>query len=294
MIIVGLNNREIIVYSVCAGSFLFVILLCTVCQRRYKKIYGNLRRYQVKRSRNVPEISLPAIPLNGSGGIYEVIDESSMVDNHENVRNIICSFTEVNERLSQLEISDYLTPYYAADEDSNTCNSCDNTSIASVSSNFNQHTTADRQSISSISNLQRSGSTYPNWYPPIVIPTDIETHGYAFISYPNDTDPSEAEEPSRESCVFNPYQSMVPDTDLHEYKSVDGCADALGSSFEDTFTTELRANPNQDRKSYINKHENKSVNDTLSDTVLPNLDLISDDSFEKIETKNEENLSYVD
>ncbi|CAC5374160.1 unnamed protein product [Mytilus coruscus] len=292
----GLNNRELIVYSVCAGSFLFVILLCTACQRRNKQIHGNLSRYQVKnkRSINIPKISLPAIPLPEGSGIYEVIDESSMADNPENVRDTICLGTEANEVLSQSDSSDYLTPYHAVDEYSNTCNSSDNTSISSATSNFNQHITADRQSISLSSNIQRSRSTYLNQYPPIVLPTDIDTQGYAFINYINDTDSSVPEEQTRESCVLNPYQSMVPDRDLHEYKSVHGCSDALGSSLADTYTTEIRANPNQDRKSDINMHENKSVNDTQSDTVSANSDMIRDDSFEKFETQNEENLSYVE
>ncbi|CAC5381562.1 unnamed protein product [Mytilus coruscus] len=94
----GLNNREIIIYSICAGTVAVFLLMCSVCQRRYKQIYGNFKRYQTgNRQRiNITQNPQQEIPLEDIDGIYEEIDESNMIDNVGNLRDGDISVVDTN------------------------------------------------------------------------------------------------------------------------------------------------------------------------------------------------------
>ncbi|CAC5400652.1 unnamed protein product [Mytilus coruscus] len=296
---IGLQNREIIVYSICASAFLFVILLCTACQRRYKLIYDSFRRYQAenRRSRNIPEVPFPDIPLVDIEGIYEVIDESNMINNIEYVRDSISSVTDTNEGYCQSDTNDYLTPCHPVVEGSNICNSSDDTSEYSATLNVYLATKSDCQSTSSSSYGQERESSYLNPYPSIVDHADIDTQGYVFTHNTNDTGSSWLEAQLRDSTYLNPYQTMVSDRDLHEYKSVLGCSDESDSLLSDTCSTEIGVkipHPNQDLRSDIDINEHKSANGKSCDTVSTKLDMMGGDPLEKINIQNEEPLANME
>ncbi|VDI42453.1 Hypothetical predicted protein [Mytilus galloprovincialis] len=79
----GLNSRAIIVYSICAGTFAFCLLMCRLFHERYKHIYENVKRYLFGNRRGVNTTGRPQsdIPMDEIDVIYEVIDESNMIDN---------------------------------------------------------------------------------------------------------------------------------------------------------------------------------------------------------------------
>ncbi|XP_071171623.1 uncharacterized protein [Mytilus edulis] len=181
----ALSQREIIVYSTGTGAFVFVILLCTVCQRRYncKRFCVKFRRHHTAyiRNRNIPEISMPNIPLEEIEGTYEIIDESNMihVDNVETIMECNSSILNTNERNSQTNSNSYLTPYQPSDKDLKTSHVTDNKTDLVVMSDGNNQTTSDLESTSSTSDAQNSRSSYLNPYQPIVHSADI--HEYLSI-----------------------------------------------------------------------------------------------------------------
>ncbi|CAC5383322.1 unnamed protein product [Mytilus coruscus] len=233
----GLNAREIIVYSICAGAFAFVIVLCIACQRRYKNIYGNFKKNQTesKKGRNKPEISLPDIPLEGIEDIYEVIDESNMIENHENISDISNSVTNANDRYWQPVGNDYLTPYQSTGEGSNSNDSNDNHTEYSATTNLYNETTNDHNSTSSSPDVHGRISNYFIQYVPIINPADNDIQEYVFPHNANDSGSSGSETQMRISGYLNPYQPIIiPARDSHEYKSLNGCSDGLGLSSSDT------------------------------------------------------------
>ncbi|CAG2255300.1 unnamed protein product [Mytilus edulis] len=179
----ALSQREIIVYSIGTGAFVFVILLCIVCQRRYscKLVCVKFRRYHTayRRNRNIPEISMPNIPLEEIEGTYEVIDESNMihVDNVETIMESNSSISNTNER--NFQTNSYLTPYQPSDKDLKTSHVTDNKTDLVGLSDGNNQTTSDLDSTSSTSDVQNNRSIYLNPYQPIVYSADI--HEYSSI-----------------------------------------------------------------------------------------------------------------
>ncbi|VDI78440.1 Hypothetical predicted protein [Mytilus galloprovincialis] len=215
----GLNEREVILYSICAVVFALVILVCISCQHRYKQIYDNFRSYQTvnRRRRNKPEISLPNIPHGDIEGIYEVIDESNMIDvNIENVRYNSQPVTYNDDSNSDsTEKNDYLTPYQPADDDSIT-----NKSDSSEISNCNNEITSDCRSIASSYGVPESRSSYLTMYQPIVACIDIQEN--TFSQFLNKPGSFEQEVHTSESGCLNPYEPMIAARDLHDYLSVPG------------------------------------------------------------------------
>ncbi|CAG2237755.1 unnamed protein product [Mytilus edulis] len=317
----GFSNREIIVYSICTGGFVCVILLCTVCQRRYKQMYGNFRRYKTgkKRRRNIPEVSLPEIPLETSDGIYEIIDESNMIDNFEIIRQRKSLVFNTDESYCEPNSNGYLTPYQPGDDELNTN---DNKSVSSEVLGANDQVTGDGGSTSSSSEVQGTRSSYLNPYQPIVHSADIheyssthnmnesgssgsetitresdylnpyqpivhsaDIHEYSSTHNINESGSSGSESITRESGYMNPYQPMVPDLDLHDYKSVLKFSDGSGSVVLDECTKEIVAHSYQDLKSEINTHEYKSVNSMSTDTDDTNLDMTKDDYSTNVQIK---------
>ncbi|CAC5403209.1 unnamed protein product [Mytilus coruscus] len=196
-----------IVYSICAGAFVFVILLCTVCRRQYKQVHVKFKRYQTayRRNRNIQEMSLPNIPLEEIEGIYEVIDESNMTDNFGIIVESNRSISDANERNSQTNSNSYLTPCQPDEEELNTNNSIDNKSERSSlsQSDANHPTTGDRESTSSNSDIQNNRSSYLNPYQPIVHSPDI--HEYLSI---HNSGSSGSETLIKEANYLNPYQPI--------------------------------------------------------------------------------------
>ncbi|VDI72842.1 Hypothetical predicted protein, partial [Mytilus galloprovincialis] len=178
-----LSQREIIVYSIGTGAFVFVILLCTVCQRRYnyKQIYVKFKRYQTayRRNRNTSEISLPNIPLEEIEGTYDVIDESNSIDNVGIIMEGNNPVSDTNENNSQFNSNSYLTPYQPSDEDFKTNNAIDNKTDLVGLSDCNNQTTSDLESTSSTSDVHNNRSSYLNPYQPIVHTADV--HDYLSI-----------------------------------------------------------------------------------------------------------------
>ncbi|CAG2184884.1 unnamed protein product [Mytilus edulis] len=300
----GFSNREIIVYSICAGGFVCVILLCTVCQRRYKQMYGNFRRYKTgkKRRRNIPEVSLPEIPLEASEGIYEIIDESNMIDNFEIIRKRRSLVSNTDESYVEPNSNGYLTPYQPVDEGLNT-NDLKDTKSEFSENGSNDQGTGDGASTSSSSEVDGRRSSYLNPYQPIVHSGDIheyssthnmnesgssgseaitresgylnpyqpivhsaDIHEYSSTNNMNESGSSGSETTTRESGYLNPYQPMVPDRDLHDYKSVLDSTVGSDSEVSDECTKEIVVHSYQDLKSEIDTHEYKSVSSMSIDT----------------------------
>ncbi|XP_052097940.1 uncharacterized protein LOC127732812 [Mytilus californianus] len=284
----GLNNREIIIYSIGGGTFVFFILMCSVCKHRYKQIYGNVKRYHTDNRRRIDITDNPQreIPLDEIEGQYEEIDESNMKDNIVNLRENNVSITDSNGSYVQPDSNNYLTPYQPADEDANTNTSNDSKSESSASNN---QPISDHESTSSKSDVIRERSSYLNPYQPIIHSADI--HEYSSTHKTDDSDSSESDTQTMESGYLNPYQPMVSDRDLHEYKSVLWSSDGSGSSLSDQCTKGIGVSfpcPHQDLTSDIDTHEHKYVMVVSSDTVSKNLDMTKDDSIEKFQIKNEE------
>ncbi|CAC5383302.1 unnamed protein product [Mytilus coruscus] len=112
-----MNVREIIVYSVGAGVFVFVILLCIVYQCRNKSY-----KTESRRERNKQDTSSPDVPLEDIEGIYEQIDESNMIDNHANVRFSRGTSPGKSQSYCQRNCNVYLTPHQSGGEGSNSNN----------------------------------------------------------------------------------------------------------------------------------------------------------------------------
>lgn len=203
---------------------MFVVLLCTACQRRYKQIYDTLRRYQSeeRRIRSIPDILRSDIQLQEIEVIYEVIDESNMINDIENARDSTSSVTDTSDNYCQPDNNDYLTPCHPVDQDLNTCNTRDDKSESSVTSSIDRQTTANRQFTSSQSDVQ--GSSFLNSHP-----ADSDIHEYLFTHSSNESCVLIPEALTREPDYLNPYQPMIPDSDLHEYKSLRGSSDGSGS-----------------------------------------------------------------
>lgn len=212
--------RDVIVYFICGALFLFVVLLCIGCQRRYKHLHNTLRRYQTegRRSRTIADIIHPDIQLQDIEAIYEVIDESNVINDIENARDSTSSVTDTSDSYCQPDNNDYLTPYHQ-DQDSNTNNSRDDKSESSVTSSVDRQTTGDHLSISVNSDVQERRSSFSNSHP-----VDIDIHEYLFAYSSNESCLSSPEVETRESDYLNPYQPMIPDSDLHEYKFLQGSA----------------------------------------------------------------------
>ncbi|VDI64177.1 Hypothetical predicted protein [Mytilus galloprovincialis] len=322
----GFSNREIIVYSICAGGFVCVILLCTVCQRRYKQMYGNFRQYKTgkKRRRNIPEVSIPEIPLEASEGIYEIIDESNMIDNFEIIIKRRSLVSNNDESYVEPNSNGYLTPYQPVDEGLNT-NDLKDTKSEFSENGSNDHGTGDGASTSSSSevdgrrssylnpyqpfvhsgdiheyssthNMNESGSSgseaitresgYLNPYQPIVHSADI--HEYSSTDNMNESGSSGSETTTRESGYLNPYQPMVPDRDLHDYKSVLDSTVGSDSGVSDECTKEIFVHSYQDLKSEIDTHEYKSVSSMSIDTVT------KDDSSKNVQIKTENEYLHME
>ncbi|CAC5376452.1 unnamed protein product [Mytilus coruscus] len=228
----GLNNREIIIYSIGAGTFAIFILTCSVCKHRYKQIYGNFKRYQTGNRQRIDITGNPQreISLEEIEAVYEEIDESNMIDNVANFTDNNVSVSNTNGRTVYSD-NDYLTPYQPTDEDANTNTSNDNKSESSVSSGRIIQSTSNYESTSSSSDVQGIRSSYLNPYQPIIHSAEI--HDYASTDCINEFDSSGSESLTNESGYMNPYQPMVPDRNLHEYKSVLGSLDGSGSSLSD-------------------------------------------------------------
>lgn len=151
--------------------------MCIVCQRRYKQIYSAFRIYQTRyRGRHITDNLVSAIPLTETQVIYELIDESNMIENIENIGNSNISTTDTNESYAQPESNGYLTPYQPVNEYTNTENSSDNKSGYSVSSIADDHTANDCLSNSSSSDTEGRPSSYLNPYQPIVYSLDIHEY----------------------------------------------------------------------------------------------------------------------
>ncbi|CAC5398636.1 unnamed protein product [Mytilus coruscus] len=227
----GLLEREIIIYSLTSAVLVLFILLCTACYQRYRKIYSNLRKYQTakRRRRNIPDNPLPELPQDAIEGIYEVIDESNMLDDVEPLRDNNTPIFDSNSSYVQPESNDYLTPYQPNDEDVNTNSLNDNKSESSGSSEASIY-----ESSSSNTEVHERRCSYLNPYQPIVPSADI--HEYSFT---HNIDYSGSLESERESSYLNPYQPMIQARDSHEYKYVHGCSDGSRSSLSDTCTKEI-------------------------------------------------------
>ncbi|XP_071124458.1 uncharacterized protein [Mytilus edulis] len=323
----GFSNREIIVYSICAGGFICVILLCTVCQRRYKQMYGNFRRYKTgkKRRRNIPEVSIPAIPLEASDGIYEIIDESNIIDNFEIIRKSRSLVSYNDESYVEPNSNGYLTPYQPVDEGLNTNDLKDTKSESSELIGSNDQGTGDCASTSSSSEVDGRRSSYLNPYQPIVHSGDIheyssthnmnesgssgseaitresgylnpyqpivhsaDIHEYSSTNNMNESGSSGSETTTRESGYLNPYQSMVPDRDLHDYKSVLDSTVGFDSEVSDECSKEIVVHSYQDLKSESDTHEYKSVSSMSIDTVT------KDDSSKNVQIKTENEYLHME
>lgn len=251
--ITGLLEREIVIYSLCAAVLVLFILLCTACQQRYRKVYGNLKKYQTskRRRRNIQENPLPEIPLEDIEGVYDVIDELNMINDFENVMDSnFSSESDPNEGYVQPDNNGYLTPYQPADEDSNTNNINDIKSVSLQTPTANGFATSDHVSITSSSDVQ--GRKCSNINMNQSLDHHVDTQDYL------STHSSGSETISRESGYLNPYQPMIPVRDLHEYKYVIGFSDGSGSSLSETSTKEIGAyipNPYQDLTSEIDTHD---------------------------------------
>ncbi|XP_063415891.1 uncharacterized protein LOC134697541 [Mytilus trossulus] len=249
----GLLEREIVIYSLSAAVLVLFILLCTACQQRYQKVYGNLKKYQTskRRRRNIQENPLPEIPLEDIEGVYDVIDELNMINDFENVMDSnFSSESETNGGYVQPDNNGYLTPYQPVDEDSNTSNINDIKSVSLQTPNANGDAISDHVSITSSSGVHGRKCSNINTNRPLDHPVDTQD----YIS----THSSDLETISRESGYLNPYQPMIPATDLHEYKYVIGFSDGSGSSLSETSTKEIGAyisNPYQDLTSEIDTHD---------------------------------------
>lgn len=229
----------------------------------------------------MPENPLPELPLEGIEGIYEVIDESNMIDHRESLRENNISLADDNDSYVLPNSNGYLTPFQP-DEDANTMNSNDNKSEASASSDPNHQSEMDRESTSSSSDLHERRSSYLSMYQPIV---------HSFAHDHNDSSSSKSETLTTDSGYLNPYQPIVPDNCLHEYKSILVCSDKLSSALSDTDIKKMGEkfpNPYQDLKSDIDTHDYKSVNDLSFDTDSNNIDMLSDNSIQMSYIQNEE------
>lgn len=80
--ITGLLGNEILIYLLTTAALVVVILLCTACKYRFKRLKANFWIYRSSvKIRNQQEHQLPEIHLEDTEGVYEVIDESNMIDN---------------------------------------------------------------------------------------------------------------------------------------------------------------------------------------------------------------------
>lgn len=234
---------------------------------------------------------MPDIPLEDVDGIYEVIDESNMIIDLENLRDNNISDSDTTGSYVQPESNGYITPYQPADEDKNTDNTNDIKSKYSVSSDAVNLTMSNSESTSASSEEDEIRNSYLNPYQPIVPLTDI--HEYSCIHNSS----SVSVTLTRELGYLNPNQ-LFPDTDLHdkihENKSVQGCSKRSSSSnsLSDTFTKELEfTSPylDKDLPSELYTQENIPVGGILCDTVSMDVDMTTDGSPEKIRTHTEEN-----
>ncbi|XP_076117007.1 uncharacterized protein LOC143084833 [Mytilus galloprovincialis] len=287
----GLNNREIIIYSIGGGAFVFFILMCSVCKHRYKRIYGSVKRHNTGIGRRIDITDNPQreVPLEDMEGLYEEINESNMIDNMVNLKENNGSVTDSNGSYVQPDSNNYLTPYQPADEDAHINTSDDSKSESSASNN---PPISDHESTSSKSDVIGERSSYLNPYQPIIHSADI--HEYSSTHKIDDPGSSGSDKQTLESGYLNPYQPMVPDNDLHEYKSVLECSDKSDSTVSNACTNEMGVEffpLNQDLKSETETYEYKSIKSKASDTVSKSLDKITDDSVQKFQSEND--LSYV-
>lgn len=268
-------------YSISAGLFVCVLILCTALQRRYKQLYRNIRRYQTRKRkhRNKPNISLPDIPLEESNGLYELIDESNMKYDVKSIKEGKTSVSNTKDRTFEPNINDVLTPYQAVEQELNSHDS-------------SKETTSNRESTSSSSDFQGKRSSYQNPYQPIVQLAD--SHVYSTTN--NSSHSLKSETQSGESGYLNPYQPMVPDRDLHDYKSFAECLVASGSAMSNACTNEMRVDfphPYPDFKSETDTHTRKSINSKASDTVSKNIVMLTDDSVKQFHIENDESYLHM-
>lgn len=173
----GFSYREIVAYSICFVLFAVLVILCIVCQRRNKQIYSDLKLYQTRQRRiHITDNVVSEMPLEETPVIYELIDESNMLDNQENIRDTNFSATETNGSYVQPDSNGYLTPYQPVNEYTNIDYSSDNKSGSSVSSKAGDHTANDFLSNSSSSDTEERPSSYLNPYQPIVYSLDIHEY----------------------------------------------------------------------------------------------------------------------
>lgn len=277
-----MNNREIVVYSVCAGTFAFFILICILCLNRYKQIYG--KRYQTNSRRrvNVTENIQLESHLEEIGGTYEMIDETNMIDNFQDHRDNNLSVSDTNGSYVQPDNNDYLTPYQPTDEDANTNNSNEIESESSASIDGNNRPASNHESSSSSSDVQGRRSSYLNPYQSIVQSVDV--HEY---SSTHNIDNSVLLGPialTKESCSLNTVQPMIQVSKLLDSTYVIGTADESSSLLPDTSPKELEAKfsyPYKDVTLEIEPLEYKSVKDISSNTVSTKLDTTGEDSVER-------------
>lgn len=207
-----------------AAILVIVILLCTACQHRYKQLYNNLKKYQNDNRRRgiVPDDQLSEIP-HGIGGIYEVIDETNMIDNRGQIdRNNTVS--DINESHFQADNNGYLTPYQPATEDDAQNNSLnDSKSESLASADANHQSTMDFESTSSSSDVEDRRSTYLNPYQPII--SLVDSHEYASTQNVDGSGSSGSDAMSGESGYLNAYQPTIEVSDFHEYQYIHGCSD---------------------------------------------------------------------
>ncbi|CAC5378059.1 Actin, larval muscle,Actin, clone 403,Actin-104,Actin, alpha sarcomeric/skeletal,Actin-2, muscle-specific,Actin-related protein T1,Actin, cytoskeletal 3A,Beta-actin-like protein 2,Actin, indirect flight muscle,Actin-103,Actin-related protein 2-B,Actin-46,Putative actin-9,Actin-65,Actin, cytoskeletal 1A,Actin-42A,Actin-4,Actin-71,Actin-75,Actin-85C,Putative actin-22,Actin, alpha skeletal muscle 3,Putative actin-28,Actin, cytoskeletal 1B,Actin, muscle-type A2,Actin-8,Major actin,Actin, adductor muscle,Actin len=136
-------------------------------------------RQEIEEERgNITDNLVSEIHLEETHVIYELIDESNMIENLENIGDSNISATDTNGSYVQPDTNGYLTPYQPVNEYTNTYDSSDNKSESSVSSEANDQTANDCPSISSSSDTEGRRSSYLNPYQPIVHSLDIHEYSY--------------------------------------------------------------------------------------------------------------------
>lgn len=266
----GLLPREIILYSSSVGVLVIVILLCTACHHRYKKLYGSIRIHQTEQNRHILENPLQEISLEEFGGIYEVIDESNMIDNIDNNRGHDESSSDSNENYCQPDDNGYLTPCQPTDDEVNSCNSIEDESESFAEDKKHQNT-SDRESTSSSSYIQGG---YLNPYQQMVHSADI--HEYVLTQTHDDCGSSQPESQLMESGY------LMLSSDIHKCKFIQDVCSSLPYTGSNDIEVKL-PHPHHDFKSEIETIEYKSANGASSDTDSVNLEMMITDSVGKLE-----------
>lgn len=211
-----------IVYSVGAGVFVIVMLLCIVYQRRNKSC-----KTERKKGRNKPDTPTPDVPPGDIEGIYELVDEANMIDNFLNVELSSSTVLGTRQDNCQSNSNVYLTPYEPDGEGSgsNSNNFNGNQFESSSTTNTCHQTTNDPHSTPSNSDTLGRRSARSYLHQPIIHPVVIDIPDYSFTSDSSDSGSSGVEtHMTEESSYLNPYQPIIfPVKDSHEYKSLHGC-----------------------------------------------------------------------